>query len=313
MNTKYLRLPNGNTIDYYNETITDTCFIVEFIQKDFKTIKDFFGTDIIDYVDILDENKNLIKTYDIYAIRQECIFESTTIQEVETKIIKEAYTEIIPAVIDESTNTVIELEKTIEHEAETEEIVVEIPVDLIKVRFRKPRIEDEVNNIKKVVGIVNTSNMTLEEYKDYYKSLIGEECTKAIYNGCDVDTSLGTKHFSYTLEDQNNIQDLFVTVIAADSNISLPYHADGEYCTIYEGIDIAKMFATLSSNKIYHTTYCNILNRTIENQTSIDDIKNITYGMEITDENDKELLSNITSQGQSTINTLLEKFGITNE
>lgn len=32
LNTKYLRLPNGNTIDYYNETITDTCFIVEFID-----------------------------------------------------------------------------------------------------------------------------------------------------------------------------------------------------------------------------------------------------------------------------------------
>lgn len=50
--------------------------------------------------------------------------------------------------------------------------------------------------------------MVLNEFKAYHKSLIGDKCTQAIYKGCDVETSIGTKHFSYTAEDRQNIQDL---------------------------------------------------------------------------------------------------------
>ena len=69
---------------------------------------------------------------------------------------------------------------------------------------------------------------------------------------------------------------------------------------------------SLSSNKIYQTTYCNILNRMIETQTSINGIKDIVYGMEITNDNDKELLNNIVAQGQHIIKKLMKKFGVEN-
>lgn len=183
---------------------------------------------------------------------------------------------------------------------------------MITVVMDKPTVKEEIDNLKQVVGIVNPNNMSLEEFKTYHKSLIGDKCTQAIYNGCDIDTSLGTKHFSYTAEDQQNIQDLFITILAAQENISLPYHADGNYCEIFTGYDIITIFSVLSSNKIYQTTYCNILNRMIENQTSINGIKDIVYGMEITDESDKELLNNIVSQGQHIIEKLMQKFGVTN-
>lgn len=313
MNTKYVRLPNGTKMKCYDCIVNSTTCEIKFIDESIADIKDFLGTEIIDYIDILDENEKLFKSYDIYAKRQECIFEDTTIQEEETRIVKEAYDEAILEIVDEETGEILQEEQTIHHPEETETVYKDVPVEMITVVMDKPSIKEEIVNLKQAVGIVNPNNMTLDEFKDYYKSLIGNECTNAIYAGCDVNTSLGLKHFSYTAEDQRNIQDLFMTLLAAQENISLPYHADGEYCAVYEGIDIITIFATLSSNKIYHTTYCNILNRMIENQASINGIKEITYGMEITNETDKELLDNIIAQGQDVIDKLLQKFGVVNE
>ena len=48
---RYLRLPNGKKIKYYNFAITNA-LIVKFIDADIKELKSFFGTDIIDYIDI---------------------------------------------------------------------------------------------------------------------------------------------------------------------------------------------------------------------------------------------------------------------
>ena len=55
--------------------------------------------------------------------------------------------------------------------------------------------------------------MILDEFKSYYKEQIGKECTAAIENGVDVETTLGKKHFSYTIEDQSNVKDLIITAI----------------------------------------------------------------------------------------------------
>ena len=56
---RYLRLPNGKKIKYYNFAITNA-LIVKFIDADIKELKSFFGTDIIDYIDIVDETDNIL-------------------------------------------------------------------------------------------------------------------------------------------------------------------------------------------------------------------------------------------------------------
>ena len=50
----------------------------------------------------------------------------------------------------------------------------------------------------------------------------------------------------------------------------------------------------------------------IENQTSINGIKDIVYGMEITDKDDKELLDSIVAQSQHIIEKLKQKFNLVN-
>lgn len=311
MSKTYIRLPNGNKTECYDYTINPSTCVVRFINANLKEVKDFFGTEIINYIDFLNSKDEVINSYDIYKKRQECIVEDTTIQEVEYRVVQEAYDEVIPAVKDEETQEIIMEEQIIHHEAIKQPIYKTIPVEMITVVMGKPSINEEIDNIKNFVGMENPNCMTVEEFKMYYKSLLGNECTKAIYEGCDVTTSLGKKHFSYTADDQNNIQDLITIIGLSEENVYLPYHADGEYCTMFEGTDIVKIFSSLSFNKMYHTTYCNILNRMVESKESINDIKSIFYGMEITNKKDKQLLESLMVQGQTIVEKVLNKIGVT--
>lgn len=112
-------------------------------------------------------------------------------------------------------------EDGIEHQAETEKISKEVPCDITTVILEKPSVSEELDNVKSIVGIVNPNNMTLDEFKDYYKTQIGKECIAAIENGVDVQTTLGKKHFSYTIEDQSNVKDLIIAAIFTDFTPSL--------------------------------------------------------------------------------------------
>ena len=67
-------------------------------------------------------------------------------------------------------------------------------------------------------------------------------------------------------------------------DIMFPYHSDANLCDIYSANDILKIYMALSSNKTYHTTYCNLLNSMISEAVDMTSIKSVTYGMEITDE-----------------------------
>lgn len=285
---KYLRLPNGKLIDYYNESINDAMCIIEFINKDYKTIKEFFGTDIINYIDILDEDKNIVRTYDIYAIMRECVFESTTIQEIGTKIIKEAYTEIVPEVIDEATNTVIELEKTIEHEAETEETVVEIPVDLIKVKLRKPRVEDEVNNIKKVVGIVNPNNMTLDEYKDYYISLSNDKLADYLLKHPLVSTCHGNKEgiYNITKAKQDLMTSNYITYTVKkgiDPDAILTWNESGEECETWTEEEYLQLVIEIEAVVKPLVAHQQSLEKQITSSLDIESVKAISLDYSVAD------------------------------
>lgn len=312
MNNKKIRLPNSKIMNCYDVVVNNSTCVIKFVDGDLTEIKGFLGNEIIDYIDILDESGNIIRSRNINMKFIECTFGIESVKTYESRLVKEGYDEeISPAIVDED-GKVIQDAVIVHHLPEYELITIDTSVNMTKAILEKPNVQEELNSIKTYVGIRNPNNMTLEEFKTYYKEMIGNQCSVTIYNGADVETSLGIKHFSYTDKDQSNIQDLFITILAAQENISLPYHADGEYCTMYEGIDIIKIYATLSSNKMYHTTYCNILNRMIENQTDINSIKNIMYGMEITDENDKALLDNIFNQTQSVVQSVLDKFGVEN-
>lgn len=303
---KYLKLPIGKK-ELYSCAITNAC-ILRFLNTDVETIKNFIGAEIIDYINIVDENDKVLESHDIYMKRKTVMSESTTITEYEDRIVKDAYTEDIEVIDPVTQEKTIQ---TINHEAVVEKIEKKIPVEMTVAILEKPSIQEEVDNIKTTVGIKNPNNMTLDEFKTYYKEEIGKQCTKAIEDGVDVDTvDYGNKHFSYTIEDQSNIKDLIITAILTNFSLPLPYHADGELCNTYSAKDILKIYMSLSSNKTYHTTYCNVLNEMVMNAKDIMTIKGITYGMEITDAKYKEVMKKV-NDSKDALLSLVEKNFVT--
>lgn len=291
MSNKYIRLPNGNKMKFYSYTITNA-LIVKFQDQKFDELDEFFGTGIIDYIDILDENGNLLESHNIYMKRKTITTETATETKYEDRVIKESW-------IDGDGVT---------HPAVVEKIAKSILINLFTVILEKPTTSEEIDNMKEIIGIVNTNTMTLEEFKSYYKEQIGKQCTNAIENGVDVETLLGKKHFSYTIEDQSNVKDLIITAIFTDFTLPLPYHADGELCTLYQPSDIQKIYMSLCSNKTYHTTYCNVLNAMINEANDLVSVKAITYGMEITDEKYLNIMSDINNSKDALVEYVEKKF-----
>ena len=128
---RYLRLPNGKKIKYYNFAITNA-LIVKFIDADIKELKTFFGTDIIDYIDIVDETNNILENHNLYMKRTSILTESSSIVEYEDRVVKEAWTD----------------DSGIEHPAEIEKISKEIPCDITTVILEKPSVSEELDNVK---------------------------------------------------------------------------------------------------------------------------------------------------------------------
>lgn len=305
----YLRLPNGNIKKFYTISALSQC-IIKFTNTTIDEVKKFLGSGTIDYIDILDTNKNLVRTITLNMKRKSVSTETATISIPEKRIVQNAFIEKRESADpDTGESTIIE----IPHETIYETINVYTKSELITAILATPSVEDDITAIKNSIGIVNTNNMTLEEFKTYYKEQIGKQCTAAIENGVDVETSLGKKHFSYTIEDQSNIKDLVITASITGFALPLPYHADGEACEIYQSKDIMNIYMELSSNKTYHTTYCNILNLMIAEAKDMISVKEITYGMELNDKRYIEILAKITSCRDTLLSLVADKFDITDK
>lgn len=101
-----------------------------------------------------------------------------------------------------------------------------------------------------------------------------------IKNGTDVYLSDGTKkHFFYGISEQTDIGTMFNAVmLGMDSYI---YHS-GDGCDIYGKEDIIRIHSTLSSLKTKEETYYGQLTKYVNTLTTIPEIQNVTYGMELT-------------------------------
>lgn len=124
--------------------------------------------------------------------------------------------------------------------------------------------------------------IALEEFNSAKSSKIDEmsnACQKAIENGVDVEG----KHYSYTLQDQSNM--LNVMSMAKQSNMEVPYHADGESCSLYTYKQICTVYMAESINLTMQQTYFNQLKLYIQSLTDISDketVDAIYYGIPLT-------------------------------
>lgn len=112
---------------------------------------------------------------------------------------------------------------------------------------------------------------------------ISTSCREAINNGTQVQLLGGTsKQFSYTLEDQSNISEMFTAVMVGATEY--PYHADGEDCVVYSAQDIIAIYSTLTGLKTAQTTYHNQLKAYVQSLDNAQDVMAVQYGQELTGE-----------------------------
>ena len=119
-------------------------------------------------------------------------------------------------------------------------------------------------------------------------------CNSMIESGVDVQTSNSgdeTEHFSLDSYDQNNITNMFYSVMAGIEEY--PYHADGKDCTTYSKEDIVALYVAAQSTITYHTTYNNMLRALVTRTDDVEILSAITYGMDLPEDLAATMQANI--------------------
>ena len=119
-------------------------------------------------------------------------------------------------------------------------------------------------------------------------------CNKMIEQGVDVTTSNSgkeTEHFSLDSYSQNNITNMFYSVMAGVEEY--PYHADGKECTTYSKADIVTIYVAAQSAITYHTTYNNMLRALVNRLNDVETLAAVTYGMELPEDLNISMQNNI--------------------
>lgn len=153
-------------------------------------------------------------------------------------------------------------------------------------------IKDVKNNPSKYLHYTNQEK--LADIKATKLKEISDKCEETIYAGVDVKMSDGTYHFSLTEKDQLNIFGLQAKISAGQT--ALEYHADGQPCKYYSVEDIQKLITAAMTLVSYNTTYCNSLNMWIKAGTDSSVIENISYGIDIPEKYQSDVLKQYLSQ-----------------
>lgn len=128
--------------------------------------------------------------------------------------------------------------------------------------------------------------------KEYKIKDLSKTCNQMIENGIDITLSdEEIHHFSLTKEDQINLMECKTQLENGDEFIS--YHADNEICTYYSAADMLLIINTCIFHKKYHITYFNSLKHYVDSLETLEDISDVSYGIEIPIEYQSEPLKNL--------------------
>lgn len=123
---------------------------------------------------------------------------------------------------------------------------------------------------------------TLENIKTNKISELNTICNKMITDGVDVEIDGKTEHFSYTIEDQANIDD--IAQMAKSTNMEQSYHCDNGSCKLYTVEEITKIYMTQKMNKAHNITYANQLKLYVKSLKEKAEVESIAYGQDLTGE-----------------------------
>lgn len=156
------------------------------------------------------------------------------------------------------------------------------------------------------ITIIESNNDYVEEIEtvdpitaitvDYLKSEKIKEtsymCNQIITNGFDIVLSDNIAyHFSLTIQDQLNL--ITLSTMISNGETEIPYHADGQLCKIFSAEDMTNIIQMATTFKTYHTTYYNSLKSYIQSLDTREEIGKVSYGMNIPDEYQSEVLKDL--------------------
>lgn len=127
----------------------------------------------------------------------------------------------------------------------------------------------------------------LEEVKGDKINEISAACKETIFKGIEVTLSDGnTKRFSLKTEDQINLNGILGQINLGNikPENGVPYHADGEMCTLFSAADFTLIANTAMSFILRQTTYCNHLMSYVKSLENVSDVQAVVYGQELTGE-----------------------------
>lgn len=121
----------------------------------------------------------------------------------------------------------------------------------------------------------------LNQSKEWHLKEISKATGEAINKGIDValDESGELDHFSLSIEDQTNINDMFNAVILGATHYI--YHVDNEDCKVYTAEQITKIYIAKQTAITQIVTYGNMLRKWIRRAESMEELEGIQYGVEL--------------------------------
>lgn len=166
-------------------------------------------------------------------------------------------------------------------------------------------VEVEIEGVRKYKNVETGKIYGEDKQPETKLKELSEICNNLIYQGADITLSDGTtKHFTYTLQDQANVSEMFTAVMAGATQY--PYHADNESCMIYSAQDIIIIYSTLSGMKTAQITYQNQLKQYVKSLANEEDVKTVIYGQPLADEY-LETYNLLVEQARAQLNTVLSK------
>lgn len=153
-----------------------------------------------------------------------------------------------------------------------------LPYDFSQLLSDRTLLRDKINLIQEGV-----ESDTLDKLKDRKIIEMSAISNMKITDGVDYNN----EHFRLTMNDQISLTTLGSL---AQSGQSVPYHADGKVCRIFTSTEMLGLIQAASQYIVYHKTYFNLLKHQILNMTDAEEIKSVTYGMELSEEYQKILI-----------------------
>lgn len=129
-------------------------------------------------------------------------------------------------------------------------------------------------------------------------------CGDTITHGIDLELSGETVHFNLSVEDQNNINNLFRVVELGGTEY--PYQSDGGVCKIYTTTEIVQIYTAAQTLITTQTTYHNALKTYVQSLSDPEEILSIQYGCELPEPYASQVTEKLTV-AQTQMNTILSR------